>query len=145
MTLKITKDDETYSFPCFTFVREIFHFQNQYRCCSTWTNALLETINDYSIHDSTDDRDLAVRDIEGELIVAKLSRPKAQCLYGNKKWWQESKHKPSMEHGEKCWDLFTLQMFWILERSFEIRSLGSLCLQTTNTIWNQEKNWLWSF
>ena len=37
-------------------------------------NAVLENIDDHSIHDSTVHRDLVVRDEEGELIVAKLSR-----------------------------------------------------------------------
>ena len=46
-------------------------------------NAVLENIDDYSIHKSTVHRDLVVRDEEGELIVAKLSRRKAQCMGGN--------------------------------------------------------------
>ena len=38
---------------------------------------LVENINEYTIHNSTEERDLVVQDTEGELIVAKLSRRKS--------------------------------------------------------------------
>ena len=49
---------------------------------------LVENINEYTIHNSAEERDLVVKDPEGELIVAKLSRRKARCMGGNKKWRQ---------------------------------------------------------
>ena len=51
---------------------------------------LVENINEYTIHNSTKERDLVVKDPEDELIVAKLSRWKARCMGGKK---NESKYK----------------------------------------------------
>lgn len=71
-------------------------------------NYVFENIDDYIIYDSDLNSDLVVRDNDGELIVAKLSRRKAQCMCGSKSWRQVRnlmndilKTKPNVKRGKK--------------------------------------------
>ncbi len=100
-------------------VRDISQLDSKCYVYKEWersaTNAIspeetvpIENINEYTIHNSIEEQDLVVQDTEGKLIVAKLSRWKARCMGGNKKWRQVRnlmeavvKHKPNVKCGDR--------------------------------------------